>query len=291
MADRAVGRLHPVRARLGASSWSTSAPGLLRAVARAPRDRAARRAGQPARGARPSEGSGERAALPVAARARTGTLSPSVTSSPRRRRSALPGCGRGAGQRSAGRRGARSRSARDRRPCCSRCNRASTPTTTGCCRSTWCSTCCCCWSRRCCCSAADPCCSPCGRFRRAADRWRAATLARPARARGPARLPCRRSRWCSSRTHLPAFYDATLRHPALHDLEHALYLVAGLLLWSPLLDGDPAPRAPARRSGPARLPARGDAADGADRRLSEPARRRSSTRPTGRPRARSASRR
>lgn len=43
-------------------------------------------------------------------------------------------------------------------------------------------------------------------------------------------------------THLPAFYDATLRHPALHDLEHALYLLAGLLMWSPLLDGDPAPR-------------------------------------------------
>lgn len=42
-------------------------------------------------------------------------------------------------------------------------------------------------------------------------------------------------------THLPVFYDAALRHPALHDLEHALYLVAGLLMWSPLLDADPAP--------------------------------------------------
>jgi putative membrane protein len=42
-------------------------------------------------------------------------------------------------------------------------------------------------------------------------------------------------------THLPAFYDATLRHPALHDAEHALYLVAGLLLWWPLLDADPVP--------------------------------------------------
>jgi putative copper resistance protein D len=42
-------------------------------------------------------------------------------------------------------------------------------------------------------------------------------------------------------THLPSFYDATLRHPALHDLEHALYLFAGLLLWWPLLDADPVP--------------------------------------------------
>jgi putative copper resistance protein D len=47
-------------------------------------------------------------------------------------------------------------------------------------------------------------------------------------------------------THLPAFYDATLRHPALHDAEHAVYLLAGLLLWWPLLDGDPVP---ARRLG------------------------------------------
>jgi putative copper resistance protein D len=40
-------------------------------------------------------------------------------------------------------------------------------------------------------------------------------------------------------THLPTFYNATLRHPALHDAEHAVYLLAGLLLWWPLLDGDP----------------------------------------------------
>jgi len=43
-------------------------------------------------------------------------------------------------------------------------------------------------------------------------------------------------------THVPSFYDATLRHPALHDFEHAMYLGAGLLMWSPLVDGDPAPR-------------------------------------------------
>ena len=42
-------------------------------------------------------------------------------------------------------------------------------------------------------------------------------------------------------THLPSFYDATLRHPALHEAEHALYLIAGLLLWWPLLDADPVP--------------------------------------------------
>jgi putative copper resistance protein D len=42
-------------------------------------------------------------------------------------------------------------------------------------------------------------------------------------------------------THLPAFYDATLRHPAVHDLEHVLYLLAGLLIWWPLLDVDPVP--------------------------------------------------
>jgi len=42
-------------------------------------------------------------------------------------------------------------------------------------------------------------------------------------------------------THLPFFYEATLRHPTLHDAEHALYLLAGSLLWWPVLDVDPAP--------------------------------------------------
>jgi putative membrane protein len=42
-------------------------------------------------------------------------------------------------------------------------------------------------------------------------------------------------------THVPGFYDATLRHPALHDFEHVAYLLAGAALWWPLLDGDPAP--------------------------------------------------
>src|SRR2546421_562256 len=42
-------------------------------------------------------------------------------------------------------------------------------------------------------------------------------------------------------THLPAFYDATLRQPALHDAEHLAYLLAGALMWWPLVGVDPAP--------------------------------------------------
>jgi putative membrane protein len=52
-------------------------------------------------------------------------------------------------------------------------------------------------------------------------------------------------------THLPGFYDATSRSPALHDAEHILYLFAGLLMWWPLLDGDPLARH--RLDGVARL--------------------------------------
>jgi cytochrome c oxidase assembly factor CtaG len=51
--------------------------------------------------------------------------------------------------------------------------------------------------------------------------------------------------------HLPAFYDATLRHPLVHDGEHAAFLAAGLLMWWPVLDGDPVPRR--RLGGLARL--------------------------------------
>jgi putative membrane protein len=40
-------------------------------------------------------------------------------------------------------------------------------------------------------------------------------------------------------THLPWFYDATLRHPLLHDAEHLLYVLAGLLLWWPIVRPDP----------------------------------------------------
>jgi putative copper resistance protein D len=40
-------------------------------------------------------------------------------------------------------------------------------------------------------------------------------------------------------THLSAFYEATLRHPSLHQLEHAIFLIVGLLFWTPLLDAAP----------------------------------------------------
>jgi putative copper resistance protein D len=40
-------------------------------------------------------------------------------------------------------------------------------------------------------------------------------------------------------THLPAFYEATLRHALLHYVEHALYLLAGMLLYWPLLGAEP----------------------------------------------------
>jgi putative membrane protein len=40
--------------------------------------------------------------------------------------------------------------------------------------------------------------------------------------------------------HVPAIYDAALARPWLHDLEHASFLAAGLLVWSVLID-------PARR--------------------------------------------
>jgi putative membrane protein len=41
--------------------------------------------------------------------------------------------------------------------------------------------------------------------------------------------------------HVPAFFDAAVRHQALHEAEHVAYLLAGLLVWWPLL-GDPAPK-------------------------------------------------
>jgi hypothetical protein len=39
--------------------------------------------------------------------------------------------------------------------------------------------------------------------------------------------------------HVPALYDGTLRSPAIHYLEHVLFLVTGLLLWSRLVDSPP----------------------------------------------------
>ena len=43
-------------------------------------------------------------------------------------------------------------------------------------------------------------------------------------------------------THIPAVYGAALRNPALHALEHALYLWAALLFWAPVVAADPLPR-------------------------------------------------
>ena len=43
--------------------------------------------------------------------------------------------------------------------------------------------------------------------------------------------------------HVPAMYDATLRHQGLHDIEHALFILAGLAVWSQIVD-------PARRGTP-----------------------------------------
>jgi putative membrane protein len=43
--------------------------------------------------------------------------------------------------------------------------------------------------------------------------------------------------------HVPAVYDAALRHPVLHELEHTSFLLGGLLVWAQLID-------PARRGAP-----------------------------------------
>jgi cytochrome c oxidase assembly factor CtaG len=48
--------------------------------------------------------------------------------------------------------------------------------------------------------------------------------------------------------HVPAIYDATLRHDGLHDLEHALFVLAGLAVWTQIVD-------PARHETP-RVPQR-----------------------------------
>lgn len=41
--------------------------------------------------------------------------------------------------------------------------------------------------------------------------------------------------------HVPALFDAAVRHPALHILQHGAFIVAGLIVWWPLL-GAPNPR-------------------------------------------------
>jgi putative copper resistance protein D len=41
--------------------------------------------------------------------------------------------------------------------------------------------------------------------------------------------------------HFSPLFDAALEDPIVHDLEHGLFLAAGLLFWSPALGADPAP--------------------------------------------------
>jgi len=43
-------------------------------------------------------------------------------------------------------------------------------------------------------------------------------------------------------THLPAFYDATLRHLGLHIAEHLVYVTTALMFWRPMVGNDPGPR-------------------------------------------------
>jgi putative membrane protein len=40
-------------------------------------------------------------------------------------------------------------------------------------------------------------------------------------------------------SHLTGVYDLTLRHPLAHEAEHGIFILTGLLFWSPLLDADP----------------------------------------------------
>jgi putative copper resistance protein D len=42
-------------------------------------------------------------------------------------------------------------------------------------------------------------------------------------------------------THFSPLFDASLENPVVHDLEHGLYLVAGLLFWWPAVGLDPSP--------------------------------------------------
>jgi putative copper resistance protein D len=42
-------------------------------------------------------------------------------------------------------------------------------------------------------------------------------------------------------THFSPLFDASLENPLIHDLEHGLYLAAGLLFWWPAVGLDPSP--------------------------------------------------
>ncbi len=45
-------------------------------------------------------------------------------------------------------------------------------------------------------------------------------------------------------SHVPSVFDFALRHPRVHQLEHAAYLFAGLTLLAPLIGADPLPHRP-----------------------------------------------
>jgi putative membrane protein len=45
-------------------------------------------------------------------------------------------------------------------------------------------------------------------------------------------------------THLTGLYELAVRDPLVHALEHAAYLLAGLLFWAPLVAADPLPHPP-----------------------------------------------
>jgi cytochrome c oxidase assembly factor CtaG len=48
-------------------------------------------------------------------------------------------------------------------------------------------------------------------------------------------------------THVPAVYGLALRNDYAHEAEHALYLLAALLVWAPVVGADPLPHRPGRR--------------------------------------------
>ena len=161
---------------------------------------------------------------------------------------------------------------RGRRACSSRCSPASTPSTTGCCRSTWSSTCCCCCVAPLLLLAGQPVLL----LLRALPR-RGAPRAGPRRCRAARTLtPARSAAWRFLRRRPAHARAGLLRRDAAPPgaARRRALAVPGRRTADvvAVLDADPVPQPPARRARAAGLHARGDAADGAGRRLSEPPR-------------------
>jgi putative membrane protein len=81
-------------------------------------------------------------------------------------------------------------------------------------------------------------------FRRSVARWVALTVqAAPLRAAGRAAMrPVVATALFSLNLfawHVPVAFDATLSHESVHDVEHALFLTTGILLWAQLVDSPP----------------------------------------------------